>query len=123
MEAGDVALQPPHRQGDVIGMTSLDDQASSSPSSERTLVARAVTPAIGEDGSLSTSPSQTTEAHQEVRAEQRQCPLNFTQTVFALVALVLMAYLVQPQLADHALNKWSAAKDFRDDCRAQEVSI
>jgi hypothetical protein len=52
-----------------------------------------------------------------------QYPLNFTQTVSGLTALAIVLFMLRPQLQDHQLNKWSALKDFRDDCRAQEVSF
>jgi hypothetical protein len=128
MGGGDVALEPLHREANTA-IISPDNQASPS-SSESTEDPAGVSPARnsspivdGQNESRPASPGQISETRHESHAEHWQCPLNFAQTIVALVALALMAYLIKPQLADHALNMWSATKDFRDDCRAQEVSF
>jgi hypothetical protein len=56
--------------------------------------------------------------------------LNGVQLLLTFLGLLVVLYMLKPQLADHELNEinvslseWSAWKDFRDECRTSLVSL
>ena len=122
---GDIALQPLAVEAHEAGEALDDINSSRSRSSADNTVDETVSPTqptiflTDPDGQSEHGSGTGTQSEDSM--DRWQCSLGVTQTVLALIALVLVAYMIRPQLGDHAINKWTALKDFRDDCRAEEV--